>query len=551
MDPVILSVTFFLGLFASRIGLPPLAGFLIAGFILNSLGFSASENIKVIGELGVTLLLFSIGLKLKIKQLLRPEIWAVGSIHMACTVLFFALCFQLLTFTGLRFFMNLSIQTSFLLGFALSFSSTVFAVKIMEEYRMSKALNGKTAIGILIIQDILAVLFITFTTGKAPTMWALLVIALLPAARWLFRVILTHTGHGELQVLFGMMLALAIGAGSFELVGLKSDLGALIMGILLATHPRAEELADSLLSIKDFMLLGFFLSIGMDGLPDIDTLIAGAFFVLFVPLKSLLFFLLFTRFKLSARTSFLTAINLTNYSEFGLIVGAIGVESGLLASKWLILLAVTLSLSFIIASPLNVHVEELFERWRDFLTRFETKASHTDEEFIPNSVQWQVIIVGMGRMGTQTYDALRQRLGDVVLGVDADQDKVKRHSKAGRQVIFADITDADFWRKLAKLESLKVGVLAVPSLDVKLYALRTAQQAGSLCRLIAITEYDDEIDPLLEGGANYAFNIFDEMGIGLATEIAYQLNPSEENVCLSSKQMGCESLPLKKQDSLD
>lgn len=526
MDPIILSVTFVLGLLANRMKLPALVGFLVAGFILNAMGFTVSEDIKDIGDLGVTLLLFTIGLKLKTKQLLRPEIWAAGSIHMTVTLLFFGLVVQLLTFTGLHFFVGLSVTTFLLIGFALSFSSTVFAVKIMEESGLSKSLNGRIAIGVLIIQDILAVLFITFSTGKTPSLWALLIIALLPAARWLFRYILDHTGHGELQVLFGMSLALAAGAGAFEMVGLKADLGALIMGMLLATHPRASELADSLLSLKDFMLLGFFLSIGLGGFPSMAALAVAAFFVLLIPLKSLLFFFLFTRFNVSARASFITAINLTSYSEFGLIVGAIGVSYGWMDSKWLVVMAIALSLSFIVASPLNMQAEELFERWRNFLNRFETEISHPEEELIASTANWQIVIVGMGRSGTQTYDFLRKNFGDVILGVDADQEKIQRHKDAGREVMYADVSDGDFWRRLAPLSSVKLGLLTIPSLDAKLYAMSMAKKVGSQSKLVATTEYDDEIELLLEGGADFAFNIYDGVGIGLASEINNCLDAS-------------------------
>ncbi|MEZ0577038.1 cation:proton antiporter [Halodesulfovibrio aestuarii] len=519
MDPIILSVTFVLGLLANRVGLPALVGFLVAGFILNLLGFSTSENIQLVGDMGVTLLLFTIGLKLKIKQLLRPEIWAAGSIHMLITVLFFGLGIQLLTFAGLHFFAELNVATSLLLGFALSFSSTVFAVKILEESGLANSLNGRTSIGILIIQDILAVLFITFSTGKTPSLWALLIIALLPAARWMFFYILNHIGHGELQVLFGMALALAAGAGVFELVGLKADLGALVMGMLLATHPRATELSESLLSIKDFMLLGFFLSIGLGGFPDFASFVVSALFVLAIPLKSLLFFFLLTRFNLSSRSSFITSVTLTNYSEFGLIVGAIGVSNGWLDNRWLVVMAISLSLSFIVASPLNVVADELFEKWRNVLNRFETAKSHPDEERIIPTVMWQVIILGMGRVGTQTYDVLRERYGNVVLGVDADQEKVKRHNAEGRNVIYADVSGRDFWRRLVSLNFVKTCVVTIPSFDAKLYAITMAKQLGVVCKIVAITEFDDEVEPLLEGGADLAFNIYDEIGIGLANDI--------------------------------
>ncbi|KAF1074837.1 cation:proton antiporter family protein [Halodesulfovibrio sp. MK-HDV] len=526
MDPIILSVTFVLGLLANRMKLPALVGFLVAGFILNAMGFTVSEDIKDIGDLGVTLLLFTIGLKLKTKQLLRPEIWAAGSIHMTLAVLFFWLIVQLFTYTGLHFFVGLSISTSLLIGFALSFSSTVFAVKIMEESGLAKSLNGRIAIGVLIIQDILAVLFITFSTGKTPSLWALLIIALLPAARWVFRYILDHTGHGELQVLFGMSLALAAGAGAFEMVGLKADLGALIMGMLLATHPRASELADSLLSLKDFMLLGFFLSIGLGGFPNMTALATAVFFVLLIPLKSMLFFFLFTRFNVSARSSFIAAINLTSYSEFGLIVGAIGVSYGWMDSKWLVVMAIALSLSFIVASPLNMQAEELFERWRNFLNRFDTEISHPDEVLISSTANWQILIVGMGRVGTQTYDFLRERFGDIILGVDADQETIQRHKDAGRDVVHADISDGDFWRRIVPLRCVKLGVLTIPNLDAKLYAMNMAKKVGSNSKLVAITEYDDEIAPLLVGGADFAFNIYDGVGIGLASEISNYLDTS-------------------------
>ncbi|MCT4627864.1 cation:proton antiporter family protein [Halodesulfovibrio sp.] len=519
MDPIILSATFMLGLLAHRIRLPALAGFIIAGFILHTMGFTASENIKTVGDLGVTLLLFTIGLKLKIKQLLRPEIWATGTIHMVCTVLFFGAIIHGLTLIGFHYFANLSLGSALLLGFALSFSSTVFAVKIMEESGAANVLIGKLAIGILIIQDVLAVIFITCSSDSPPTVWALVVIALLPVARWCFSYILDHTGHGELQVLFGMALALAVGAGVFDLVGLKADLGALVMGMLLATHPRASELSDSLLSIKDFMLIGFFLNIGLEGLPDITTLVLAVLLVLFIPLKSALFLFLFTRFDLSARTSFITSMTLTNYSEFGLIVGAVGVSSGWLETKWLMIIAIALSLSFIAASPLNMFAEELFEKCRNVLKRIETDSPHPDEERIPAGVAWQIIIVGMGRVGTQTYDILREFFGDIILGVDADQEKVLQHKELGRDVIYVDAADGDFWRGLAELGSVQINVLTIPSLETKLYAMNMAKKVGLGGKFIAVTEYDDELDVLREHGADFAFNTYDEVGIGLASDI--------------------------------
>lgn len=173
-----------------------------------------------------------------------------------------------------------------------------------------------------------------------------------------------------------------------------------------------------------------------------------------------------------------------------------------------------------------MQAEELFERWRNFLNRFDTEISHPDEVLISSTANWQILIVGMGRVGTQTYDFLRERFGDIILGVDADQETIQRHKDAGRDVVHADISDGDFWRRIVPLRCVKLGVLTIPNLDAKLYAMSMAKKVGSNSKLVAITEYDDEIAPLLVGGADFAFNIYDGVGIGLASEISNYLDTS-------------------------
>lgn len=164
-----------------------MVGFLLAGLALSVADFISTPLPKAGAELGVTLLLFTIGLKLKVKNLLKPEVWGAGLLHMglSVTILGFALfC--------LGFFAGLDFNTALIVGFALSFSSTVFAVKILEESGRMNSLNGRTAIGVLIIQDIIAVVY------------ALLLIGLLPVIRRVFLRVMSRVGHGELLVLLGL-----------------------------------------------------------------------------------------------------------------------------------------------------------------------------------------------------------------------------------------------------------------------------------------------------------------------------------------------------------
>jgi len=184
------------------------------------------------------------------------------------------------------------------------------------------------------MQDLAAVVFLAASTGKLPTYWALLLFLLIPIRPLLFK-LLQKTGHGELLILYALVLALG-GAELFELGGVKDDLGALIMGILISAHPKSKEMAKAMLGFKDLFLVGFFLSIGVSGELSLELFIIGLLLVPLIFIKSTFFYLLMTGFRLRARTSLLATINLTNYSEFGLIVTAIGVSNRWISSEWLV-----------------------------------------------------------------------------------------------------------------------------------------------------------------------------------------------------------------------
>src|SRR5690606_17357158 len=154
---------------------------------------------------------------------------------------------------------------------ALSFSSTVFVVKVLDDRGEAYALYGRVAIGVLVIQDLAAVIFLAFASDHPPTPWAFALVALWPLSLLLRRV-WNRVGHGEMQSLFGVVVAVVPGYVLFEAVGLEGDLGALVMGVLLASHSSASELSRALFHIKELLLVGFFVSIGLTGLPDMPIL---------------------------------------------------------------------------------------------------------------------------------------------------------------------------------------------------------------------------------------------------------------------------------------
>uniref|UniRef100_UPI0026067F71 cation:proton antiporter domain-containing protein n=1 Tax=uncultured Paraglaciecola sp. TaxID=1765024 RepID=UPI0026067F71 len=149
MEFAFILLAFSCGLGLKLVGLPPLIGYLIAGFALNYLGFHSSDALQSIADLGITLMLFTIGLKLKVSDLYKKEVW-LGSI--AHSVLWISLVNVLLfavSWLGLATFADLDGFTQALLAFSLSFSSTVCIVKILEESGEIKTRHGKLAIGVL------------------------------------------------------------------------------------------------------------------------------------------------------------------------------------------------------------------------------------------------------------------------------------------------------------------------------------------------------------------------------------------------------------------
>lgn len=524
LDAAWIGIAFLLGLAARQVKLPPLVGYLVAGFVLYALNINPGEIIDDFAAMGVTLLLFSIGLKLRIDTLLRPQVWGVAFLHMGGTTLLLGLGLLALAGTSLPLLAGLDLSTALLLGFALSYSSTVFAVKVLEEKGEMASIYGRTAIGILIMQDIVAVVFLAVSAGKIPSPWALALLLGLFPLRWLLLRFMDRAGHEELLILFGLAVALG-GAQVFDLFSVKGDLGALLLGVLLAPHRNAEGLAKALLGFKDLFLVGFFLSIGLSGIPGLETVLIAALLVAVVPAKSVLFFWLLARFRMRSRTAFLASLSLSNYSEFGLIIAAIGAASGWLPDAWLLTIAVALALSFIAASPLNAAAHGLYDRYHDWLLRFQ-HPRRLDEEQEMGTGDATVLVFGMGRIGTQAYDTLQARSNERVLGIDIAPEVVARHRAVGRRVIQASATDSDFWSRL-HLEhgTLRLILLTLPQSTENTLAASLLIKNGYGGRIGALVKYDDEIEMLEAAGIHRVFNLYNEAGAGFAADACRELIP--------------------------
>ena len=524
----LVTFAFFFGLLISRIGLPPMVGFLLAGFAYNFAGLETPDGLQTIADLGVTLLLFSIGLKLKLKDLATSEVWGTSSAHIfLSTLLFSVIIFFGKSVIDLPLF-NLSITAIIVLAFGLSFSSTVYAVKVLEDKGDMSALYGKIAIGILVMQDIFAVIFLAISEGKYPSIYALLVFLLfLPQVRKVIYKLIDQVGYGELLVVTGLFFALVAGYEFFYSVDLKGDLGALILGIVISNHAKSKALSKSLFSFKELMLVGFFLSVGMQGLPTLPILITAIVLVFILPFKTWLYFYITTRFGLRSRTSLFSSISLGNYSEFGLIVAALGVSQGFLPVDWLLIIAIAVSISFAAASPFSKKAEETYQKYKKFWDNFQKNNLHSKDEIL-DCGEATVLIIGMGRVGTGAYKILDNARPNKVLGIELSEEHAIKLRNDGFNVQVADATDTDFWNMVHQSKPVEEMILlAMPNHMSNIYAAERIIASKLDCKIVAIAKHETEVNELSKLGIP-SFNLYREAGEGLANQALIEMKKKDD-----------------------
>lgn len=494
------------GLLLKHTGLPPLLGYLAAGFTLvyaEQQAWIPHVNVNALSHFahaGVLLLLFTIGLKIKVNQLIRPEIIGTSVLHLLGSMLIFT--------PVLIWGFDASWMTAAILSCALSFSSTVLAAKSLDDKKELRAFHGQIAIGILVIQDLFAMGLLSMSSGNFPSIYAAaLVFLALPQVRSLIGWVLARCGHDDLLLLCGILFALAGGA-LFGAVGLSAELGALVFGALCAAHDKSSELNEKLWGIKELFLIAFFLTIGLKGLPSSSDLIFALSMVALLPIQFALFFFGLLLFKMKARNAFLTAISLTTFSEFSLIVASVALV------EWVLPLAMALTLSFILAAPLNKYAHQLFDKLEPLLLRFERGVEHPDEE--PFTLgHTKLLILGMGRIGQAAFRAARSEYQQSdILGLDADPEKVKKLAQQGYNVQYADAEHTSFWFTINTNE-LDAVIVATECYEAAFTTITQIRLAGFSGTIVAHSRYADNAKLLEEAGANHSYVTMDEAGKGL------------------------------------
>jgi Kef-type K+ transport system membrane component KefB len=438
---------------------PVILGYLVAGALIGpAMGFnliSEASSIDVISEIGLILLLFIIGLELNPQKLLTSgrQLILAGAGQ-------FILCL----FIGLGFFLLLGYEIkkdhmdALYLALFCALSSTAIVVKLLYDKFEMDTFPGRITLGILIFQDLWAILILAlqphFTNpkfllvfialGKSVTLLAMGFLLSKYLLRWVFEKI-SKTPEMVVAVSIAWCAFMA-GMGSW--IGLSMEMGALIAGVSISTFPYSVHVTAKVLPLRDFFLTLFFLSIGMKiPVPDAVMLGMALIIVLFVMVSRFLtIYPLLSLAGSGRRTSFIASLNLSQISEFSLVVAALGVGYGHIEQRMMSLIIYAMAITSVLSSYFikgNHAAYLVFNRTMEKIG-FPSKIKETEDDEVKN--HYPVVILGFHRGAREFIDRLEKATPGLlakILVIDFNLENLKELSDRNVKGIFGDISSMD------------------------------------------------------------------------------------------------------------
>ncbi len=494
----------------------------------------SDEQIDLLAELGIALLLFLVGLKLDLK-LVRT----LGSVALATGL--GQVLFTSVIGYGLGLALGLDHITALYVAVALTFSSTIIIVKLLTDKKEVDSLHGRVAIGFLIVQDLVVILAMlvlsavgigTAEEGSGSALGqvlrvlgygaGLLVLVVL-FVRYLANGLVSRIAHSsELLIIFAIAWAAFLAAVA-DYAGLSKELGGLLAGVSLASTEYREAIVARLASLRDFLLLFFFialgteLDLGMLGDQMVPALVLSVFVLVGNPL---IVMVIMGVLGFRKRTGFLAGLTVAQISEFSLIFIAMGVSLGHIATGALGLVTlvglVTIALSVYMIS----YSHRLYRLLEPLLVGFERR--HPFRETSPGEEReaerkHDVILFGFGRYGSSIAAHL-QEAGHRILVVDFNPEVVRQCRRLGMAGIYGDATDEEFLATLPLhspqwiVSAMPEHELGVTHSDPRLVLIRSLRRQGYQGRIAVSTQNPDEREMLLEAGADAVFMPFQDAG---------------------------------------
>jgi K+:H+ antiporter len=495
-----LGLALIMGFIAARLKLPPLVGYLIAGIIIGPAtpGFVADVELSAqLAEIGVMLLMFGVGLHFSLEDLLGVRRIALPGAIVQIAV-------ATLLGIAVTSFWGWSLASGIVFGLALSVASTVVLLKALENRGILETVNGRIAVGWLVVEDLVMVLVLVLlpplslwlgdnahdhaiktgdrsllatlalTLGKVAVFIALMLIAgrrLFPKLLWQ----IAGTGSRELFTLCVVATAVGIAYGSAELFGVSFALGAFFAGMVMRESPLSYRAAEESLPLRDAFSVLFFVSVGMLFEPQVlirEPLHVFAVVAIIILGKSLAAFFLVLLFRYPLNTALTVSASLAQIGEFSFILAGLGMSLGLMPAEGqsLILAGAIISIA---VNPLVFHAIEPAQTWIRSRSKLAQALERPDDPLavLPMTVELtrltgQVVLVGYGRVGRRIGEALTAS-GISFVVAEENREIVEKLRLSGIPAVSGDASDPNVLIQ-AHIQRARMLVIATPdTLDVR------------------------------------------------------------------------------------
>jgi len=494
----------------TRLRLPAVAGFILTGALIGPYGLGWIGEvgaIQVLAELGVVLLLFSLGVEFSTEKLfqLRHYVLRAGIAQMGLTMLICAVGAGLLGYP---------LAQSLALGMIISLSSTAVGVKILKQREELDSTHGRFAVGVLLFQDIMAPVFmailpflpqiqergllvvgtkLVFTVVGIAVVYLLARVVVPVVLRW---IVVSDTR--EIPVLGSLFIALLMSYITQSL-GMSAALGAFIAGIIISETPYSHQITANITPFRDSFLALFFISVGM--LVDLPYLKANtgaiiAWTLSLMALKSLIVVGIGLAIRRPLRVGLLAGMVLANIGEFSFVLMEQSRGANLLPPDLVNGLVVGTSLSILLTPLLLASIYRLLARATKrahWLSRL--RAAHESH----SELRDHVIIVGFGLNGRNLANLLRD-LEQPFVVIEMNGALVREAQKQGIPVIYGDAAHPEILHA-AGVEHTRAVVIAVSDPISTRYTVRAVRELNPTVYIVARTRYVAEIEPLYAAGA--------------------------------------------------
>jgi Kef-type K+ transport system membrane component KefB/voltage-gated potassium channel Kch len=507
---VILFTAFIVSYIMRAFNQPIIIGYIIAGIIVSPFilgGGTSMEIIDVFSEFGIAFLLFIVGLHLNPKVIKEIGISSLV-IGLGQIILTFGA-----TFLIAKSLLGYSVLTSIYVGIALAFSSTIIIMKLLSDKRQLDSLFGKISIGILIIQDLVAIGVLMFISsiggglavenlGLTGLISGISLILFLFFIGYLVlpKIMKSIAKSQELLFLFSICWCFVLVA-LFSYVGFSMEIGALVAGVILSISPYSTEISSKIRPLRDFFLIIFFIILGLKiQISNIQLILLNALVLSGVALvlKPLILMVLMRYFGFTKRTNFLTGITLGQISEFSLIVLGLGVAFGHIVPEVLNTLILTLVITILFSSYMIIYSKEFYQRLPKFTSLFEKRKIKKDRKI---KKEYDAILFGYNRIGFSILNSLK-KLKKKYLVVDFNPDTINNLKRFDVPALYGDVYDSELLKELP-LSKIKLAVSTIPDVETNRLLIGAIRKKNKNAVIILRAHRIEDALHLYDSGANY------------------------------------------------